>query len=70
VKVVAGDSLWTIAESHEGSLLAAARVPADEQQRMSDGQRINAALNEILQLNPNLASNPGGINPGQQVIVG
>ena len=70
VQVVAGDSLWTIAESHEGSLLAAARVPADEQQRMSDGQRINVALNEILQLNPNLASNPGEINPGQQVIVG
>ncbi|WP_321790921.1 LWXIA domain-containing protein [Burkholderia pyrrocinia] len=70
VNVVAGDSLWTIAERHEGSLLAAAHVPADEQQRMSDGQRINVALNEILQLNRNLASNPGEIVPGQQVIVG
>ncbi|NTX29232.1 LWXIA domain-containing protein, partial [Burkholderia pyrrocinia] len=70
VNVAAGDSLWTIAERHEGSLLAAAHVPADEQQRMSDGQRINAALNEILQLNRNLASNPGEIAPGQQVIVG
>ncbi|MBR8343568.1 LWXIA domain-containing protein [Burkholderia ambifaria] len=70
VNVVAGDSLWTIAERHEGSLLAAAHVPADEQQRMSDGQRINVALNEILQLNRNLASNPGEIAPGQQVIVG
>jgi hypothetical protein len=45
-------------------------VPADEQQRMSDGQRINVALNEILQLNRNLAGNPGEIAPGQQVIVG
>ncbi|RQR32998.1 LWXIA domain-containing protein [Burkholderia sp. Bp9142] len=70
VNVVAGDSLWTIAESHEGSLLAAAQVPADEQQRMSEGQRINAAFNEILQLNRNLASHPGEIDPGQQVIVG
>ncbi|MDR6500852.1 LysM repeat protein [Burkholderia ambifaria] len=70
VNVVAGDSLWTIAERHEGSLLAAAHVPADQQQRMSDGQRINVALNEILQLNRNLASNPGEIAPGQQVIVG
>lgn len=70
VNVAAGDSLWTIAERHEGSLLTAAHVPADEQQRMSDGQRINVALNEILQLNRNLASNPGEIAPGQQVIVG
>lgn len=70
VNVAAGDSLWTIAERHEGSLLAAAQVPADQQQRMSDGQRINVAFNEILQLNQNLASNPGAIAPGQQVIVG
>ncbi|RQR29783.1 LWXIA domain-containing protein [Burkholderia sp. Bp9143] len=70
VTVGAGDSLWTIAQSHEGSLLAAAHVPADEQQRMSDGQRINVALNEILQLNRNLASHPGEIDPGQQVVVG
>ncbi|RQS23430.1 LWXIA domain-containing protein [Burkholderia sp. Bp8998] len=70
VTVAAGDSLWTIAQSHEGSLLAAAHVPADEQQRMPDGQRINVALNEILQLNRNLASHPGEIDPGQQVVVG
>ncbi|KVA04661.1 peptidoglycan-binding protein LysM [Burkholderia latens] len=70
VDVVAGDSLWTIAENHEGTLLDAAHVPADERQRMSDGQRIDAAFNEILQLNRNLASHPGDINPGQQVIVG
>ncbi|WP_322023980.1 LWXIA domain-containing protein [Burkholderia sp. BCC1977] len=68
--VAAGDSLWTIAESHEASLLAAAHVPADEQQRMSDGQRISTAFNEILQLNRNLANTPGEINPGQQVVVG
>ncbi|WP_413463990.1 LWXIA domain-containing protein [Burkholderia sp. Z1] len=59
-----------MAERHEGSLLAAAHVPADQQQQMSDGQRINVALNEILQLNRNLASNPGDIAPGQQVVVG
>ncbi|AOI63033.1 peptidoglycan-binding protein LysM [Burkholderia territorii] len=70
VNVAPGDSLWTIAERHEGTLLAAAHVPADEQQRMSDGQRINVALNEILQLNRNLANHPGEIDPGQQVIVG
>ncbi|MGU7810681.1 LWXIA domain-containing protein [Burkholderia sp. AW49-1] len=70
VNVAVGDSLWSIAERHEGSLLAAAHVPADEQQRMSDGQRINVAFNEILQLNRNLASHPGEIDPGQQVIVG
>ncbi|RKU05237.1 LWXIA domain-containing protein [Burkholderia sp. Nafp2/4-1b] len=70
VTVGAGDSLWTIAESHEGSLLDAAQVPPDEQQRMSEGERINVALNEILQLNRNLASHPGQIDPGQQVIVG
>nr|WP_319022322.1 LWXIA domain-containing protein [Burkholderia sp. Z1] len=45
-------------------------MPADQQQQMSDGQRINVALNEILQLNRNLASNPGDIAPGQQVVVG
>jgi hypothetical protein len=70
VNVVAGDSLWTIAEDHEGSLLDAAHVPTDERQRMSDGQRISAAFNEILQLNRNLAGHPGEIDPGQQVIVG
>ncbi|WP_175921171.1 LWXIA domain-containing protein [Burkholderia latens] len=70
VDVVAGDSLWKIAEDHEGSLLDAAHVPADERRRMSDGQRLNVAFNEILQLNRNLASHPGEIDPGQQVIVG
>ncbi|WP_446901680.1 LWXIA domain-containing protein [Burkholderia sp. YIM B11467] len=70
VNVAPGDSLWTIAERHEGSLLAAAHVPADQQQQMSDGQRINVALNEILQLNRNLANDPGAISPGQQVVVG
>lgn len=41
-----------------------------KQQRMSDGRRINVALNAILQLNRNLASHPGEIDPGQQVVVG
>ncbi|MDS0861907.1 LWXIA domain-containing protein [Burkholderia pseudomultivorans] len=70
VTVVAGDSLWTIAERHESSLLAAAKVPADEQQQMTNERRIEVALDEILQLNRNFAQNPAQIDPGQTVIVG
>ncbi|WP_174994617.1 LWXIA domain-containing protein [Burkholderia arboris] len=68
--VVAGDSLWVIADAHRQSLLDAAHVSPDDQKTMTRGQQDARALNEILQLNPGMASAPNVLYAGQSINVG
>ncbi|WP_412024130.1 LWXIA domain-containing protein [Burkholderia cepacia] len=68
--VVAGDSLWVIADQHRQSLLDAAHVSRTDQQAMTRGEQDTRALNEILQLNPAVAGNPGGLAIGTPLNVG
>jgi len=68
--VVAGDSLWVIADAHRQSLLDAAHVSPDDQKAMTRGQQDARALNEILQLNPGMASAPNVLYAGQSINVG
>ncbi|KVL35610.1 LWXIA domain-containing protein [Burkholderia sp. MSMB1835] len=68
--VVAGDSLWVIADAHRQSLLDAAHVSPDDRKAMTRDQQDARALNEILQLNPGLASAPNVLRVGQSINVG
>ncbi|WP_241341991.1 LWXIA domain-containing protein [Burkholderia cenocepacia] len=68
--VVAGDSLWVIADAHRQSLLDAAHVSQHDRNAMTRDQQDARALNEILQLNPGLASAPNVLHVGQSINVG
>ncbi|WP_175820743.1 LWXIA domain-containing protein [Burkholderia sp. BCC0419] len=68
--VVAGDSLWVIADAHRQSLLDAAHVSPNDRKAMTRDQQDARALNEILQLNPGLASAPNVLYAGQSINVG
>jgi hypothetical protein len=68
--VVAGDSLWVIADRHRQSLLDAAHVSRADQQTMPRGEQDARALNEILQLNPSVAGDPDRLSVGAPLIVG
>ncbi|WP_241295537.1 LWXIA domain-containing protein [Burkholderia stabilis] len=68
--VVSGDSLWVIADAHRQSLLDAAHVSPADQKTMTRAQQDARALNEILQLNPGLASAPNVLYAGQSINVG
>ncbi|MPV70452.1 LWXIA domain-containing protein [Burkholderia sp. BE17] len=68
--VVAGDSLWVIADAHRQSLLDAAHVSPDDQKTMTRDQQDAHALNEILQLNPGMASAPNVLHVGQSINIG
>ncbi|MEK8061751.1 LWXIA domain-containing protein [Burkholderia contaminans] len=68
--VVAGDSLWVIADQHRQSLLDAAQVSRADQQAMTRGEQDARALNEILQLNPSAARDPGRLAIGTPLNVG
>ncbi|VWC74101.1 peptidoglycan-binding protein [Burkholderia lata] len=68
--VVAGDSLWVIADQHRQSLLDAAHVSRAEQQAMTQGEQDARALSEILQLNPSVAADPGRLAIGTPLNVG
>ncbi|PRG03117.1 LWXIA domain-containing protein [Burkholderia contaminans] len=68
--VVAGDSLWVIADQHRQSLLDAAQVSRADQQAMTRGEQDARALNEILQLNPPAARDPGRLAIGTPLNVG
>ncbi|WP_428839764.1 LWXIA domain-containing protein [Burkholderia ambifaria] len=68
--VVAGDSLWVIADRHRQSLLDAAHVSRADQQTMPRGEQDARALNEILQLNPSAAGDPDRLSVGAPLIVG
>ncbi|WP_244138306.1 LWXIA domain-containing protein [Burkholderia stabilis] len=68
--VVDGDSLWVIADQHRQSLLDAAHVSRADQQAMTPGEQDARALNEILQLNPSVAHDPGNLPIGTPLNVG
>ncbi|WP_175806968.1 LWXIA domain-containing protein [Burkholderia metallica] len=68
--VVAGDSLWVIADRHRQSLLDAAHVSPADQQGMTRDQQDARALKEILQLNPSVANDPNRLPVGAPLIVG
>ncbi|VWD60030.1 peptidoglycan-binding protein [Burkholderia lata] len=68
--VVAGDSLWVIADRHRQSLLDAAHVSRADQQAMTHGEQDARALSEILQLNPSVAGDPGRLAIGTPLNVG
>ncbi|KML63534.1 peptidoglycan-binding protein [Burkholderia cepacia] len=68
--VVAGDSLWVIADAHRQSLLDAAHVSPNDQKTMTRDQQDARALNEILQLNPGMASTPNVLHVGQSINIG
>ncbi|WP_175732241.1 LWXIA domain-containing protein [Burkholderia ambifaria] len=68
--VVAGDSLWVIADRHRQSLLDAAHVSRADQKTMPRGEQDARALNEILQLNPSVAGDPDRLSVGAPLIVG
>ncbi|WP_175903778.1 LWXIA domain-containing protein [Burkholderia seminalis] len=68
--VVAGDSLWVIADRHRQSLLDAAHVSRADQQAMPRGEQDTLALNEILQLNPSVSRDPNRLSVGTPLIVG
>lgn len=68
--VVAGDSLWVIADQHRQSLLDAAHVSRADQQAMTRNEQDARALNEILQLNPAAAGSPGSLAIGTPLNVG
>ncbi|CAB3764364.1 hypothetical protein B7G54_07725 [Burkholderia puraquae] len=68
--VVAGDSLWVIADRHRQSLLDAAHVSRADQQAMTPGEQDARALSEILQLNPSVAGDPGRLAIGTPLNVG
>ncbi|AXF22982.1 LWXIA domain-containing protein [Burkholderia pyrrocinia] len=68
--VVAGDSLWVIADQHRRSLLDAAHVSRADQQAMTRGEQDARALNEILQLNPSAAGDPDRLAIGTPLNVG
>ncbi|WP_165848117.1 LWXIA domain-containing protein [Paraburkholderia lacunae] len=69
--VAEGDSLWVIADHHRKTLLDAAHVSAADQQRMSEGEQDARALQEIFQLNPQLAGGSANlVYAGQQIVIG
>ncbi|WP_201319462.1 LWXIA domain-containing protein, partial [Burkholderia sp. E168m30] len=68
--VVAGDSLWVIADQHRQSLLDAAHVSRTDQQAMTRGEQDTRAFNEILQLNPSVSRDPNRLSVGTPLIVG
>ncbi|ALX15401.1 hypothetical protein P350_28465 [Burkholderia cepacia JBK9] len=68
--VVDGDSLWVIADQHRQSLLDAANVSRADQQAMTRNEQDKLALNEILQLNPSAARDPGNLKIGTPLVVG
>ena len=68
--VVAGDSLWVIADQHRQSLLDAAHVSRADQQAMTRGEQDTRAFNEILQLNPSVSRDPNRLSVGTPLIVG
>ncbi|MFL9858240.1 LWXIA domain-containing protein [Paraburkholderia madseniana] len=69
--VAEGDSLWVIADRNRKTLLNAAHVSAADQQGMSEGEQDARALQEIFQLNPQLAGGDANlVYPGQQIVIG
>jgi hypothetical protein len=69
--VAEGDSLWVIADHNRKTLLNAAHVSAADQQGMSEGEQDARALQEIFQLNPQLAGGDANlVYPGQQIVIG
>ncbi|WP_242610607.1 LWXIA domain-containing protein [Burkholderia vietnamiensis] len=68
--VVAGDSLWVIADRHRQSLLDAAHVSRADQQGLTRDQQDARALTEILQLNPSVAGDPNQLSVGTPLNIG
>ncbi|WP_244140926.1 LWXIA domain-containing protein [Burkholderia vietnamiensis] len=68
--VVAGDSLWVIANRHRQSLLDAAHVSRADQQGLTRDQQDARALTEILQLNPSVAGDPNQLSVGTPLNIG
>jgi hypothetical protein len=60
-----------IADHNRKTLLNAAHVSAADQQGMSEGEQDARALQEIFQLNPQLAGGDANlVYPGQQIVIG